>query len=504
MLTKKQEKELVKRSLFEPLYFVQTVFPWGEDGKLKDAIIEDWQVEYLNTLGYELAKRAKEPGKYPALRIAVGSGTDTGKTTMIAWIVIWFMYTRVMAKGIGTANTWAQLSNRTLSELNIWYNMCSVKHNFSLMEKWMTHVSRKEWRFDFTAWSKNNPDAFQGHHRENLMFIFDEASGIHQKIWEAVGGSLYNDKAMFLAFGNRTRTDGEFHECWNRNANEWLTMTVDTRSIKSPRVNKASINEIIDKFGLDHDYTRVRLLGLPPRGSTSQLIPGDIIKRNVSHIPQNKTGKLSIGVDLARFGKDETVIFARDGDDANIKFTRIKKAGNVDVVKFIINFILEVCKPGMDFELFIEDIINGGVLDILWDIAENIYTPNLSIIDIEEHKITELRNIGFAGYKIFGVNTGKAVNKVDKFTNYSNIKTALCFKMSEIMQLGISIPDDEEFHRQLKTYAFLISDKVKMAPKDHSDSPDISDTFMLTFCSELPRDLYDTRAQHHEPYFEAL
>jgi hypothetical protein len=64
------------------------------------------------------------------LRMAVASGHGVGKTALSAWLLLWFMLTRDHPQVVVTANTAAQLRNKTWRELAKWHRLARNKHWF--------------------------------------------------------------------------------------------------------------------------------------------------------------------------------------------------------------------------------------------------------------------------------------------------------------------------------------------------------------------------------------
>jgi len=99
----------------DPLGFVKYVFPWGRPGLLaKHTGPDSWQEEFLADLGAEVkARKFDGHTAVSPIRMAVASGHGIGKSTVSAWLAHWIMSTRPRAKGTMTANTAAQLQNKT-------------------------------------------------------------------------------------------------------------------------------------------------------------------------------------------------------------------------------------------------------------------------------------------------------------------------------------------------------------------------------------------------------
>ena len=118
-----------------------------------------------------------------------------------------------------------------------------------------------------------------------------------------------------MAFGNPTQSSGRFLECFGQFRNLWHTIEIDARSVR--RTNKALIREWAEHYGEDSDFFRVRVRGMAPRVASMQFIPGDLVEAAQQRIPYPLIDDpLIYGVDVARFGDDQSVICKRRGFDA--------------------------------------------------------------------------------------------------------------------------------------------------------------------------------------------
>ena len=115
----------------DPLGFVKFALPWGEKGGPleKESGPDAWQEEVLRDIGREVRNR-RFSGSKPVdpIRVAIASGHGIGKSTLAAWLVIWIMSTRPLAKGTVSANTLSQLRTKTWAQIQRWARMAITSH----------------------------------------------------------------------------------------------------------------------------------------------------------------------------------------------------------------------------------------------------------------------------------------------------------------------------------------------------------------------------------------
>jgi hypothetical protein len=299
----------------DPLGFVMAVYPWRKPGTIleEEDGPDDWQAEYLENLGREV--RECDQGLREVIQIAVASGHGPGKTAMVAWIIHWYLSTRPDAHVVVTANTGSQLSDKTWREVAKWKTLAINGHHFEWTATSYRFIPRRDKQYAAAIpQSEHNSEAFAGLHEKYVMTIYDEASAIPNIIWEVTTGSLTTRGAIHLAFGNMTRSSGKFYECFHKNRHRWTTFSVDSRTAK--KANKKLMDQWIEDYGIDSDYVRVRVLGLPPKQAALQFIPTPVVQealdREIKEDTYRHASKV-MGVDVAREGDDETVITLRQG-----------------------------------------------------------------------------------------------------------------------------------------------------------------------------------------------
>lgn len=443
--------DVAAKLVFNPLAFVKVSFPWGE-GLLQDHDGPDeWQTRILKRIGDEMMDAES------AIRLAVASGHGIGKTALISWIILWFMTTRPHPQVVVTANTQPQLKTKTWRELAKWHKLCAWKKWFKWTATTFAHVDHKEtWVANAIPWSAENSDAFAGTHEEHVLVLYDEASKIEDVIWEVTEGAMTTPGALWVAFGNPTRNTGRFKECFagGQHSHRWLTEQIDSRTAKM--ANKKEIEQWITDYGEDSDFVRVRVKGVFPRASAMQLIPEDVVDRALGKvIPPGDFYHMPkiVGVDVARYGDDQSVICKRQG----------QAVGELDYYREIDNMTLAGCVATIIREwkpdaVFIDEGYGQGVID-------------------------RLRQLGYEN--IHGIQFGgRATDKAQ----YANKRSEMWGKMRDFLTAGGALPNDRELKADLigPEYGFNARDAIQLERKEDMKkrglrSPDAGDALALTF-----------------------
>jgi hypothetical protein len=283
-------------------------FPWGQ-GDLKDHDGPDeWQKQLLLDLGQELEKCDKRGG---SVQFARASGHGIGKSACIAWLILFWMATRPECQVVCTANTSIQLESKTWRELALWHKRFIAKHWFEWAATTFRNVSHPQtWFASAIPWNEQRSEAFAGTHAKDVLYVFDEASAIADVIWEVSEGAMTTKGAAWVVFGNPTRASGRFRDCFagGKFEHRWNAKSIDSRSARM--ADKKKINEWVEDYGEDSDFVRVRVKGEFPRSADRQFISEDSIREARGRFPAADGVKI-IGVDVARFGSNDTSICIR-------------------------------------------------------------------------------------------------------------------------------------------------------------------------------------------------
>lgn len=279
--------------------FVREVFTG--DPSLPDVVPEPWQVEALRAIAAEN-------------RIAIRSGHGVGKTTFLAWAILWFLLTHYPAKIPATAPTAHQLEDVLWAELAAWHRR--------LHPALRQLVTLKSGRLDFTAAPEESfavartarreqPEAFQGFHAKHLLFIGDEASGIDDIVFQVGEGAMSTPNAKTILTGNPTRTQGYFYDAFHPVAGQRRWWTLKVGCDESSRVDPDYIEDMKARYGEDSNVYRVRVLGEFPKQDDDVVIPLEWIEQAKARDVEPIVGPVVWGVDVARYGSDRSAVAKR-------------------------------------------------------------------------------------------------------------------------------------------------------------------------------------------------
>ena len=310
-------------------------------------------------------------------------------------------------------------------------------------------------------------------HAEHVLLIFDEASGIPDIIWEVAEGAMTTPKAMFYVFGNPTKNTGRFKECFEKDAARWHQRQIDSRTCKM--TNKEELKEMIKVYGEDSDFVRVRIRGVFPRAGSMQFIASDMVDLAIlTHLELQVHLHMPIvlGVDVARFGDDKTVVVARQGRKV-IGMFKWTETDLMETARRIAVKIDEYRDQGLA-ATFVDSVgLGAGVVD-------------------------RLRQLN---YDVIEVNAGSKAADEEQFFNK---RSEMWYNMREWLQNGADIPKDMDLRAGLIGLEYGYDDKNKLRLERKQDmkkrlpstgSPDEGDALAHTFAEHLG----DVSRQYFEP-----
>lgn len=317
--------ELVAEFKYDPLGYVRIAFPWGEPGTQLENHLGPCpcQIKILNALGEAMRERSFDGhNAVMPIRIAVASGHGIGKSALVGMIADWIRVCWPYSQGSATANTFTQLSTKTWANIRKWQKLSICSHWFEATSEKIYHPMEKDsWFLSVQSSDQKNSEAFAGQHAANSISYYfnDECSGIGDGIFVVQEGGLTDGCPIQFAFGNPTKKTGKFARIMEGREPGWITIRIDSRDC--PFTNKVLIQQWIDNYGIDSDFVKVRVLGLPPSVSYDQFISADLVKaaqsltRVASYV---NTDALVAGCDLSWGGEDKCCVRFRRGLDARM------------------------------------------------------------------------------------------------------------------------------------------------------------------------------------------
>jgi hypothetical protein len=269
--------------------------------------------------------------------IAVRACHGVGKTSLASWIVIWYMFTHRHAVVPTTAPTYNKQVRDVLwgTGIHKWYERAQEINpwltNFFELTTTRMHHTRHAATWFAVGIASGTPINVEGYHAENLLAVFDEAKGIHKATWESIEGMRTTQRAKLLVMSTPGGKIGEFFKVFTEYKTTWpvnfvihpecLRETLHRQEAKpyshggtyySDRVRSVWVERMGIQWGKDSAAYIARCIGDFPDLADMNLIPYEWLSR-ARHRKEGSEGETWVSCDVARSGRDRTVILVGKG-----------------------------------------------------------------------------------------------------------------------------------------------------------------------------------------------
>lgn len=409
-------------------------------------------------------------------RISMQACVGPGKSIVEAICAWQFLFTRVTRNGNGPPdypNAYAVSITADNLRDNLWKNLAILYGRSPLLQKVFELQKEQifareaplEWWLRARSYSKSaDPEAqgrtLSGLHAPSIAYFIDEGGEIPPSVGRTAEQGLSNCQfGKIMLAGNASSHEGLLYQAANAQSHLWyvIPVTGDPDDPKrSPRIDKEWATEQIKLHGRDDPWVMAFILGkFPPTSINSLLGPDEVraaMDRTLAdHVYINVQKRL--GIDVARFGDDQTVLFPRQGLRAFDPV--VMRSARTDAIAGRV----ALAKKNWEWELgFIDSTggYSGGVED----------------------------QCRIGGIDLLPINSSS--NALDP--RYFNRRSEMYFQAAEWIKTGGWLPKSDQFLREAcaATYSFhkgqlrvLEKDQIKVNLQGHS--PDLWDAFMLTF-----------------------
>jgi len=256
-------------------------------------------------------------------RIAVRSGHKIGKSTTAVILALWFITTRQRARVVMTSASYRQVRDILWKELRRIAGEAPIPIGGKLATDPETGLQFRDGR-EIVGLSTNEPERIAGYSGPEMLFILDEASGIDEAVFEALEGNRAGG-ARIVLFSNPTQTSGTFFDAFHSKSEFWITIHVSSEETpnvtgdEEPIPGLATAEWVDEKrreWGEESALYAVRVRGnFPTQGDKAVIALTYVVQAVARWVDEpDDGGPLVLGVDVARFGDDESVIVPRRGN----------------------------------------------------------------------------------------------------------------------------------------------------------------------------------------------
>lgn len=431
----------------------------------------------------EEALLAFASGKPMDRRISLQACAGPGKSAVLAWCGWWFLSCQgdVVEHPKGAA---VSISKENLHD-NLWAELAKWRGVSPFLRSQFTWTNNRvfandhpeTWFLSARAWPKSaNADeqgkTLSGIHSKYVLFLIDESGAIPTTVLRAAEQGLPNTVfGKIMQAGNPISLEGMLYAAANQLRHLWHVIRItgdpdDPRAwVHSPRIAGGQqegvltpaqmAREQIDTYGKDNPWVKAYILGQFPAASINALIGQEAVEAcmNLHVRPEEYDfAQKRLGIDVARFGDDRSVIFPRQG-----------------IVAF---------KPAiMRHQRTTEIAARAAMISAKWGVEQ------ILVDDTGHWGHGVIDNLIDAGYPAIGVMFH--ADALDR--RYANRRAEMWVQMTDALKKGVALPNIAELVAELTTPTytfvngqFLLEDKAQIKVR-LGRSPDLADALALTW-----------------------
>ena len=433
-----------------------------------------WQAEVFRAFADTTAPRN--------CRIAMQACAGPGKSAveaMIGWNFL-LCYSNGVDHPTGAVMsvTGDNLRDNLWKELAVWRGRSPLLAR--AFEQTTTRISAREapqtWflsarSFPKTANADEQGRTLSGLHSKSILYLIDEAGDISPSVLLAAEQGLGNcDFGKIVVAGNPTSLLGLLYHAVGEHADRWCVVRITgdpDDAARSPRISRDWAQQMVGAYGRDNPWVQAYILGVFPTGTLNTLVSPDQMRDAIQRHARPEDYEFAqrrIGVDVARFGDDATVLFPRQGVVARNPVT-LRGAKSHEIAARLI-----LGKTSFNSEVeFIDD--TGGWASGVVDAC------------------------ALGGVTLIGINFSGAASD----PRYFNKRSEIMFRAAEWVKTRGCLPNRPRLVREASAHRYWFDHgKLRVADKDQvkkdlaGESPDEWDALCLTFAwDEMPGQLTD-------------
>jgi len=417
-------------------------------------------------------------------RTTVKSCHGSGKTYTAARCSLAFLFSHKDSIVITTAPTFRQVENQIWRELRSAYSKAKINLGGKMLK---TKLDIDNTWYAMGV-SSNDPDNVIGFHAKHVLVVCDEAAGIPTDILDAVEGSMTSVNVHLLYIGNPTIGYGPFYDSHKSRLFKKISISVfdtpnfkinnikntqDLKKYKNPEEleslkikNPHLVTPLwawsrLEAWGEDSPMYQAKVEAIFPEEGADTLIGLNYVEKALVKEFDKEEWRTRqrcnvIGIDVARFGDDNTVFTVMD----NLQMLDLDWHNGKDTMKTAGKAIMLFREYGFSKKhdkFVIDDTgVGGGVTD----------------------RLIEL------GYNVLPVNFGCASDDPEI---YANLKAEIFWNLRTVFRAGdIAIIDRGKLCGEVPSVRYDMTSKGQIAivdkktmKKEGLDSPDFADSLAL-------------------------
>jgi len=443
----------------DPVQFVRDNFRY--EGKPLEP--DEWQKEALRAFA------SKDRDKQ---RISLQACAGPGKSAALSWMG-WNFLTCYGEFGEHPKGAAMSVTSDNLRD-NLWAEMAKWQGQSDFLRaafKWTAErifaIDHPEtWfisarSFPKTANADEQGRTLSGLHAKYVLYLIDESGDINPAVLKSAEQGLSNCAwGKIVQAGNPTSSTGMLYQAANMQRDMWFVLAINgdpDDPKRSTRISLEWAKDQIAKHGRQDPWVMAYILGQFPPTSINALLSVTEVEASMNRVIKEEEfswAQKRLGIDVARFGDDRSVIARRQGLWSTIEHEDILRGQRTTEIAGRVAHIKTTW--GSEAE-FIDDTGHWG-----HGVIDNLIAGGYSPMGIQYH--------------------GPSNNP-----RYKNMRAEMWLELAKWVKAGGVLPKIPELIAELTvpTYSF-VGGKFILEDKDQvkerlKRSPDLADALALTF-----------------------
>ncbi len=387
-------------------------------------------------------------------RVSVVGCNGSGKDWTAARVVLWWVNAYSPAKAIVTGPTTRQVSDIVWREMQSAYARAGDGLKGKMFKTSRYEVDSETFALGFAT---DSPYNLQGFHSPNLLAVITEAHAVDERDMDAI--RRLNPKRLLMV-GNAYVSPGTFYDSHHSKRHLYEAIRISAEDTPNFTQAEAYIpgmmtrQDMADReaeWGKSDPRFLSMVLAEFPEDQEDIVVPLSWA-REAAERSLEPDGPVIVACDVARYGRDKTVVVKRQGAHARI----VHKMQGQDTMK-IAEYLKGYCESEKaDFLVVDETGVGGGVVD-------------------------RLRQLGLRGPKLVPFVAGSSPSNP---RYHVNLGAEVWWIMRDRYESGdLDTPNDPDLTEQVSTRKFYREgERVKLESKYKlSKSPDEADALAMTF-----------------------
>ena len=296
-------------------------------------------------------------------RVSVVGCNGSGKDWAAARVVLWWMHSRSPVMALVTGPTTRQVDDIVWREIKYAWSGASGKLPGRMYRASRYELDDRSFALGFATDSAYN---LQGFHSPNLLVVVTEAHAVGVDEMNAI--RRLNPKRLLMT-GNAFATAGDFYDSHHSKRDLYRVIEIsafDTPNVRRGRrsvpgmITRQDIADRKAEWGEEHSLYQGAVLARFPDNREDVVVPlfaaTEAARRDLA-----PRGPVILGCDVARFGRDRTVVVSRQGPVARI----VWRVRGHDTMRTV-GYLKAYCDThDVDVVVIDESGVGGGVVDRL-------------------------------------------------------------------------------------------------------------------------------------------